>query len=86
MPAVVSDDFAIQGYEVYDRVVVPTLRPEDKGKFVVVDVVSEDFEIDADDYTASKRLRNRRPDGQFWLMRAGYPTAYKAVGMREVPF
>ena len=69
------------GKEVFDRVVRPTLRPEDEGRFVMVDAVSGDYEID-DDYTASRRLRSRRPAGQFWLMMAGYPTAYRFAGAR----
>ncbi len=76
------DEISRRGQEVYDRVVVPKLHAEDHGKFVMLDVVSEDFEIDADDYTASKVLRSRRPEGQFYLMMAGYRTPYRFAGAR----
>jgi hypothetical protein len=60
---------------VYERLVRPTLRPEDEGKFVVVDVDTGDFEVDEDDSTAVMRLRARLPEGEFWLFRVGYPAA-----------
>ncbi len=77
-----DSEIASLGHEVYDRVVSPKLRAEDHGRFVMIDVLSEDYEIDDDDYTASKRLRCRQPAGRFWLMMAGYPTAYRFAGAR----
>ena len=76
------DEISRRGQEVYDRVVMPNLRPEDHGKFVMLDVVSEDYEIDPDDYSASKVLRSRHPDGQFYLMMVGYRTPYRFAGAR----
>lgn len=61
--------------EVYERVVRPVLRPEDEGKFVAVAFETGDFEIDADDHTATDRLLARLPGARVWLMRAGRDTA-----------
>jgi hypothetical protein len=63
--------------EVYDRLVRPALRPEDDGKFVVVAFEADDFEVDADEYAAFRRLRNRRPEARLWLMRTGPEPAYR---------
>ena len=52
--------------EVYDRVIRPALRPEDDGKFVVVAFEADDYEIDADDYSAIRRLKTRRPEARLW--------------------
>jgi hypothetical protein len=68
------DELATLGRDIFDRQVRPTLRPEDDGKFVAVDVETGDYEIDADDYAAVSRLRTRKPAADVWLMRAGYPT------------
>ena len=57
--------------------VQPTLRPEDDGKFVAIDVETGDHEMDEDDYTAVSRLLARKPAADIWLMRAGYPTTYR---------
>lgn len=71
------DELARLGQEAYDRRVRPILRPEDDGKFVAIDVMTGDYEIDEDDYTAVARLRARLPATDTWLMRAGYPTAHQ---------
>ena len=65
------------GADIFNRHVCPTLRPEDHGKFVAIDVETEDFEVNDDDYAALANLRSRRPDAEIWLMRAGYPAAYR---------
>ena len=68
---------------VYDRVVKPALRPEDDGKYVAVAYDVEDFEVDADDYTAISRLLARRPGARLWLMRAGDEATYRIRGIAE---
>ena len=70
------------GAEAFDRHVRPTLRPEDDGKFVAIDVVTGDHEIDADDYTAVMRLRARRPSADVWLACVGQPATCR---MRRRP-
>ena len=65
-----------RGQEIYDRVVKPKVRAEDKGKFCAIDIDSEDFEINANDYMAGENLLARHPDAQIWLMRVGHRAAY----------
>ena len=45
------------GAEAFDRHVRPTLRPEDDGKFVAIDLVTGDHVMDTDDCAAVMRLR-----------------------------
>jgi hypothetical protein len=71
------DELARLGGDIFDRQVRPALRPEDDGKFVAIDVGTGDYEIDEDDYAAVARLRSRKPAADIWLMRAGYPAAYR---------
>lgn len=75
-------ELARLGTELFERRIQPTLRPEDDGKFVALDIESGEFEIDADDYTAVMRLRGRVPTAEIWLACAGYPTAYR-MGFRS---
>lgn len=63
------------GTEVF-ATVLPSLRPEDDGKFVAIDVRTGQFDIDEDDYTAVMRLRSRLPDAEIWLERVGQPAAH----------
>jgi hypothetical protein len=65
------------GDEILHRKVEPLLTPADAGKFVAIDVDSEDFEVHKEDVTAIKRLLARHPEGQKWLARAFETAAYR---------
>ena len=71
------EELARLGADAFDRHVRPKLRPEDDGKFVAIDVVTGEYELDADDYAAVMRLRARLPSADIWLACVGQPTAYK---------
>lgn len=71
------DELARLGSDIFTRLVRPSLRPADDGKFVAIDISSGDFELHEDDYTAVARLRTRYPAAVIWLERAGYPAAYQ---------
>jgi hypothetical protein len=75
------DEVARLGQEIFERRVKPNLKPEDDGKYVAIDITTEEYELDADDYTAVMRLRGRMPGAEMWLTRAGHPAAYK-LGLR----
>jgi hypothetical protein len=75
-----SEEFARRGAEICERVVKPTLKPEDMDRYVAIDIESEDFEINANDYAASKGLRARRPDAQIFIGRVGRRAAYNMGG------
>ena len=71
------------GPDVYRRVVLPRLTPADDGKYVVVDIDSGEFEIDADHLTAALRLRQRLPGVVGWVERVGRPAAFRLGGWRR---
>lgn len=77
------DELNKLGDDTYSRQVQPSLRPEDHGKFVAIDVDSGEFELDDDDYAAISRLRSRKPAADMWLMRAGYPAIYRIGAFRS---
>ena len=70
-----AEELARLGAEAFDRRVRPTLRPEDDGKFVAIDVVTGEHEVDGDDYAAVMRLRARLPSADVWLACVGQPTS-----------
>ena len=76
------DDFKRRGKEAYARLVVPTLMPEDKGKFVAIDATTGDYEIDPNDYEAVSRLHDRVPGAKVWLECVGFSTPYRFAGAR----
>lgn len=71
------EELARLGNEAFDRQILPVLRPEDEGKFFAIDIGTDDYEIDEDDYTAVTRLKKRHPSAEIWLGQVGQPAAYR---------
>jgi hypothetical protein len=68
--------------EIYERDLKAKLEPELKGRYVLIDVDSGDYEIgEKTDMNLSRRLRDRHPGARLHLLRIGYPTAGK-IGFR----
>ena len=65
-----------RGKEIYREQIQALVEPQEKGKFVVIDILSGDYEIDPEHAVASRRLWERRPDSVRYAGRVGYPAAY----------
>ena len=65
------------GHAIYREKIHPTLGPEHKGKVVVIDVKSGDYEIAGRHITAARRLRKRRQDAFAWEERVDVPVTYR---------
>lgn len=68
------------GERIYHDRIRSLVMPQDKGKFLVLDIDSADYEVDSDELAADDRLRERHPGGQFYALRIGYTTAYSLGG------
>jgi hypothetical protein len=66
-----KEEFARRGDEAYETRVRPHLASEDNGKFAAIDIESGDYELDADEMEAGRRLRDRVPEAQIWMVRVG---------------
>jgi hypothetical protein len=69
------------GDEIYDRHIRALVETKYDGKFLVLDVLSGDYEIDDDDLEANRRSEAKHPDGVRYLIRIGYPAAFFFGGM-----
>ena len=78
-----SEDVVTIGKAIYERDVLPHVTPADKGKMVVIDVYSGDYEIDRDSVAARLRLKRRQPGAIVYIGRVGSRVAYR-VGPRYV--
>ncbi len=67
-----KEEVARRGTEIYQRVVKPQLRPEDKGRLIAIDVDTGMFEVADTMLAARRQLCERCPDAQIWGVRAGY--------------
>ncbi len=66
-----EEEIVPRGREIYEREVRPRLRPEDEGKFVVIDVQSGDYEVSDDEEEAFARAEGDHPGAVFFFSRVG---------------
>lgn len=64
--AVEREDAKETGQSIFLTRILPNLPDSDKGKMVVLDVDSGEYEVDADERAALDRLLARRPDACIW--------------------
>ncbi|MCI0700428.1 MAG: hypothetical protein L0241_05045 [Planctomycetia bacterium] len=67
------EEIAKLGNDIFERRVQPLLKPEDDGKYVAIDIATEEYVIDDNDYAALTRLTDRRRGAQVWIVRVGKP-------------
>jgi hypothetical protein len=75
------EDVAVRARAIYEREIGPELEKEHRGKYLVIDVRSGEYEIDADGVAASDRAAAKHPDGEFFFMRVGSQTLGR-IGFR----
>ena len=64
LPKYPMEEHARHGREIYARLILPRVAPEDKGKVVAIDIDTESFEIAAEAMEAADRLLQRLLDAQ----------------------
>jgi hypothetical protein len=75
-----DEEIARRGQEIYDQSIRARVEPEHRGKFLIVNVETGEYEMDADDVTASIRAKEKYSDAPLFTIRVGYPTAYRMGG------
>ncbi len=75
-----NEEIAQRGNDLYRRTIRDQVLPQHKGKFLVLDIESGDYEVDEDDLSAEEVLRLRCPTGVFFGLRVGYTSAYTLSG------
>ena len=66
-----------RGQAIYEQRIRRHVESTERGKVVVIDVQSGDYEIDSDDASATARLTARRPDALTYAVRVGHPATYR---------
>lgn len=74
-PRYSKEEFARRGSEIYEKQIQQRLSEADLGKYVLIDIETGDYEIDADEIAASDRLLARLPYGQVWMVQVGSQSA-----------
>lgn len=65
-----------RGDALYQDAIRSQVEAQHPGEFVLIDIDSGAYEVDADDMAAEARLYARRPNGVMYLLRIGAPAAY----------
>ena len=73
-------EIAALGEKIYQEQIKSLVYPTEKGKFLIIDVESGDYELAEKAIVASKRLRQRRPDAVNFGMKVGYVAAFHFGG------
>lgn len=71
------EEVATRGEAIYERDIRPNVESETKGKYLVLDIETGEYEIDQDDLVATKRVLARCPNAVLYGLRIGYPAAYR---------
>ena len=74
------ETIAARGKAIYQQL-RDEVEPYHKGKFLVIDVETKNYEIDAHGTVAINRLLSKYPDAVIYLLKIGHPAAYR-VGFR----
>ena len=72
MVSAVITSTADAGATIYE-LLRPLLEPAHRGKYVVIDVDTGAYELDADHLAASDRAHAKSPNGRFYVVRIGIP-------------
>jgi len=83
MPALqdTGDEVVRRGQEIYEREIRPQVEASNQGKFLVINIETGEYEMDADDLAAAKRAKARFGNAALFTMRIGHPAAYR-LGLR----
>jgi hypothetical protein len=71
------DEIIRRGQAIYDEQIRPKVEAANRGKFLVIDVETGEYEIDADEVKALHRAKAKNADAVLYLLRIGFPTAYR---------
>jgi hypothetical protein len=81
-PRYSADEIVKRGKELYERDIRSKVEEGNKGKILMIDIETGEYEIDDNPLDAAERARARHPDAALFAMRIGYPTMGR-LGVRS---
>ena len=78
-------EIVARGEAIYREQIQSQLESVEKGNFVVIDIETGDYEIDAGDAAATRRLLDRRPTAVTYGVRVGHRATYSHAGGFRMP-
>ncbi|MDQ2730143.1 MAG: hypothetical protein M3Y56_00665 [Armatimonadota bacterium] len=71
-----SAEIVARGEEIYARDLQAEVEQEHRGEFLVVDIETGRYELDADEVAALKRAVEQSPGPNHYIKRIGYSSAH----------
>ncbi len=78
-----KEEIVKRGEEIFERTIKSKLKGRDPLHFVLIDIETGDYEVDAKELAAGERLRERIPDAQVYGRRVGSRFARHFGGRRS---
>ncbi len=72
-----------RGIELYEQQIKAQVERGDRGKFLVINIETGDYEMGADDVLAAKRAKSLFSDAPLFSMRVGHAVPYR-IGSRKI--
>jgi hypothetical protein len=73
-PMLSPQEVAARAREIYERDIRPKVEPQHIGKYLVIDIETGDYDLDADDIAVMKRAAAKHRPDALYGMRIGFPT------------
>ncbi|MBI1762328.1 MAG: hypothetical protein HYR56_12920 [Acidobacteria bacterium] len=71
-----SGEIAKRGQLLYEQRIRSAVETNHQGEFLVLDVETGEYEIDASELAAWQRAKEKAQEGAFYFLRIGFPAAY----------
>ena len=72
-----SAEIVQRGQALYEQQIRAQVEASHPGQFLILDIETGDYEVDAEDVRALQRAKAKHPEGAFYIVRVGSPTAYR---------
>jgi hypothetical protein len=76
-PKYTSEEIARRGQALYEAQIQDKLDATCKGQFLVLDIETDEYELDTNELPALQRAKAKRPDAALYILRVGYSTTYR---------
>jgi hypothetical protein len=76
-PSYTSDEIARRGQALYEEQIRAQVEAHHEGEFLVLNIETGEYEMDANELAAWQRAQAKHPDAAFYILRVGSPTAYR---------
>ncbi len=79
-PRYTRDEIAQNGQMIYDRQIRAKVEAGNKGKFLVLDIETGEYELDTNELDALQRAKAKNPDAALYILRVSYSAAHRLGG------